>query len=79
MSLRNAFAHNPINPTHLIIGIGEDDNVTLMDAYITLESVTGSGELTQMKRREALEEFTRAHAEIHEHLLTVLALLNVNS
>ncbi|MCX8773804.1 hypothetical protein NOK96_23275 [Vibrio parahaemolyticus] len=75
MSVRNAFAHNPINPQCLTIEIGADNSSTITDSYIMLDSVGGSGALNQKKRSDALEEFTQAYAGINQHLSEILKTL----
>lgn len=75
MTIRNAFAHNSIKNYNIKITLDEADNASVTDSYVLLESVTGSGTLKKIKRKEALDEFTEAYAEVNEHLLEVLQIL----
>lgn len=74
MNTRNAFAHNFKNEWHLEIEVDDEGNSWLADSYVFIESVTGSGNLSKVKRADALYNFTQAYAEVNERLLDILKM-----
>jgi len=75
MHIRNSFAHNPLGPVSINICLNEDGSTNVADMYLELESISGSGAINKVKRRDALHCFTQSNMALHQHLIAVLQLL----
>ncbi|WP_064609893.1 hypothetical protein [Photobacterium sp. J15] len=79
MNTRNAFAHNPVNTQNInLLFKPEDMTTTVVDTYMVLESVSGSGKLQRIKRKVTLQNFTDAYYDINNNLIEVLSSINGN-
>jgi hypothetical protein len=75
MSIRNAFAHSPLNTRAFVISTNEDGETETLTNYVMYESVSGSGQLQRKSIEVAFREFEEAAEFLDRHLLDVLAIL----
>lgn len=79
LNIRNAFAHCDTVTQNVEIVMDENGNNHVADSYYYLESVKSSGKFSQVKRKDALHEFTQSYAIVKDYLHRIERIIETNN
>jgi hypothetical protein len=68
LNIRNAFAHSDTVSHHTVIRQREDGATEVVDSFQLLETISSSGTYREVKRKDALDEFTQSYVIVRDHL-----------